>query len=217
MSELSRKLSLSLGPALAVAALRSLGATWRHAESGHAELSPLRQGPRCLYCFWHGKILPAVWHYRGLPIRALASRNHDGEVIARALMRLGFPDPARGSSSRGGSSALRDLAQGLKREGHGLLTPDGPRGPRHQAQPGVLMLASLTGLPLVPVGVASSRRLALKSWDRFEVPQPFAKNLFHFGAPLRVPAQASHAQLKVLQASLQADMERLDREAEAAL
>jgi lysophospholipid acyltransferase (LPLAT)-like uncharacterized protein len=79
------------------------------------------------------------------------------------------------------------------------------------------MLASLTGLPLVPVGVASSRRLALKSWDRFEVPQPFAKNLFHFGAPLRVPAQASHAQLKVLQASLQADMERLDREAEAAL
>jgi len=200
-----------------VAGLRSLGLSWRHAESGHAELSPLRQGPRCLYCFWHGKLLSAVWHYRGLPIRALASRNHDGEIIARALMRLGFPDPARGSSSRGGATALRDLAQGLKSEGHGLLTPDGPRGPRHQAQAGVLMLASLTGLPLVPVGVASSRCFQLKSWDRFEVPKPFAKNLFHFGAPLRVPAQASHAQLKALQDALQSEMEQLGSQAERAL
>jgi hypothetical protein len=217
MSKMSRQLSLSLGPVVAVAGLRALGATWRHAESGHAELSPLRQGPRCLYCFWHGKILPAVWHYRGLPIRALASRNHDGEIIARALMRLGFPDPARGSSSRGGATALRGLAEGLQREGHGLLTPDGPRGPRHQAQPGALMLASLTGLPLVPVGVASRRCLRLKSWDRFEVPLPFATNLFHFGAPLRVPPKASRAEIQALQQELQGHMERLGAEAERAL
>ncbi len=214
MSRMSRQLSLAWGPGLAVAALRTLGATWRHAESGHAELSPLRQGPRCIYCFWHGVLLPAVWHYRGLPIRALASRNHDGEIIARALLRLGYPDPARGSSSRGGATALRDLAGSLTQQGHGLLTPDGPRGPRHRAQAGVLMLARLTGLPLVPVGVASSRCLRLRSWDRFEVPLPFARNLFHFGAPLAVPPQADHAELEALSLALQASMDRLSAAAE---
>jgi lysophospholipid acyltransferase (LPLAT)-like uncharacterized protein len=217
MSAMSQKMSLALGPGLAVAALRALGTTWVHAESGHAELSPLGKGPRCLYCFWHGVLLSAVWHYRGLPIRALASRNHDGEIIARALLKLGYPDPARGSSSRGGATALRDLATSLRAQGHGLLTPDGPRGPRHQAQAGVLMLARLTGLPLVPVGVASTRCLRLKSWDRFEVPLPFAKNLFHFGAPLWVPPQASHAELEALSLKLQASMESLSHAAEREL
>jgi lysophospholipid acyltransferase (LPLAT)-like uncharacterized protein len=218
MSAFSKRLTLALAPPLAVGVLRMLGASWRHIERGRTELSPLRD-PKAqrLFAIWHESILVAVWHYRGIDIRPMISRNYDGELIARAMDLLGFPKGARGSSSRGGSTALKDMAEGLRQGGNAILTPDGPRGPRHQAHSGVVVLGKLTGLPVVPVGVAVAPCLRLRSWDRFRLPLPFAKVCFHFGDPIHVAPDAGPEAVEALRLAFQAALLQANAEAEAAL
>lgn len=128
---------------------------------------------------------------------AIVSASKDGEVLARTLNRLGI-DTARGSSSRQGLAALRQAVRAM-REGagrvNGFVTVDGPRGPRHKAKDGVLLLAALAGAPLVPARVHCSRAFVFrKAWDRFELPLPFSTCRIVFGEPCAVPAQALRGQ-----------------------
>lgn len=167
--------------------LRMSGALTRlnvlHAER---EAESLRRYGRIIYALWHGRmwLLAARYPVRGVGI--LVSLSEDGELISRVLRRLDLV-PIRGSSSRGGEEALRELTQWV-RGGHSVaLTPDGPRGPRHVTRMGAVALAARTGVPIHPLGAAASRAWTLRSWDRFQVPVPGARGVIVVGPPLMIP------------------------------
>jgi lysophospholipid acyltransferase (LPLAT)-like uncharacterized protein len=115
----------------------------------------------------------------------MVSRSRDGELISRTIKRLGFK-PVRGSSSRGGSSALLSLSKKLENGADAAVTPDGPRGPRYRAQAGVIHLAQRSGRPVVPLTYSANRKWGFKSWDRFLFPCPFAKAVLIYGDPVEV-------------------------------
>jgi lysophospholipid acyltransferase (LPLAT)-like uncharacterized protein len=117
------------------------------------------------------------------------SRSKDGEWTARLFTKLGA-ETVRGSTSRGGATALRGLVRAAK-EGKDLaITPDGPRGPAERVQPGAVALARLSGRPLLPVAFACRPCLRAGSWDRMIVPLPFGRGLFEYGEALWVPRDA---------------------------
>ena len=176
--------------------VRILGATWRIDRSAMAPWErELGAGARCLFAFWHARMLPLVYTHRGRGIVVLVSRHRDGEWIARTIERLGF-GTVRGSSTRGGEEAMRALIAATAAHPMLAFTPDGPRGPAERVKPGVVWLASRTGLPVVPVATASSRAHVFRSWDRFRVPLPFARVHVAYGEPITVPRMADDATLE---------------------
>jgi hypothetical protein len=184
-----------MGPASLAGAgfIRTLGATWRIEASGFETWvdGPMRGG-RCIFALWHARLLPLAYTHRGRGVVLLVSRHRDGEIIARVIQRLGYLT-VRGSSTRGGEASLRAMV--ALAPGHSLgITPDGPRGPREQLKPGVVALASLTGLPVVPVAAADSGAWVLRSWDGFRVPRPFARIVVAHGEPIHVPPSLSAAE-----------------------
>jgi lysophospholipid acyltransferase (LPLAT)-like uncharacterized protein len=148
-------------------------------------------------------------------VRVLASRSSDGELVARYVRRFGLP-VARGSSSRGGSAALRALAVALGEGEDVAVIPDGPRGPRGHAQPGVVALAALSGAPVVPMAFAAQPSLRLATWDEFMIPLPFARAAAIFGAPVRVDRDADRAgALKAVEGALEDVTAAADRRVRA--
>lgn len=138
-----------------------------------------------IFAFWHSRLLLMPYIYRGRDAAVLISRHRDGEIISRTMSRFGFSS-VRGSSTRGGASALRQMPR-LVREGRDLaITPDGPRGPARRVQPGIILTARLSGRPVLPVSFASQHFYSFGSWDRFQVPRPFSRGVFVWGEPLRV-------------------------------
>ncbi len=121
--------------------------------------------------------------YPGKKARILISSSKDGELIARVLSYFGH-EAVRGSSSRGGSKAFKALLRMAKEPFDFALTPDGPKGPRHQAKDGVIQLARLTGRPVVPLAYVCSRGHRFASWDRFLCPYPFAHAVYSYGEAL---------------------------------
>ena len=145
---------------------------------------------RFLLAFWHRHLLLMRYAYRGRRMSVLVSRSKDGELIARVMSHLGI-GTSRGSSSRGGSAGLRDMLRAARSGSDIAITPDGPRGPLREVQPGVVLLAAAAGLPLVPVAVAVSRARELGSWDRMPVPLPGSRVEIVYGEPLRLPRDAA--------------------------
>jgi len=172
-----------------------------------------RSGERFILAFWHRHLLLMPYAYRGRRISVLVSRSRDGELIARTVARLGI-DSSRGSSSRGGAAGMRSL---LRRAALGYdlaFTPDGPRGPAGVVQPGVILAAAATGMPVQPVAIAASRCRRLRSWDRFLVPLPLATVHVVYGEPLAVPRRggdpaAAAAELARRLDAAEAEAERL--------
>ena len=210
---------LRLGPPLAATAVRALGATLRISEQGVEALEPLWAARRPLiYAVWHGRILMVPWlnvqlrRTRGARLaRVLASRSRDGEMVARWVQRFGLA-VVRGSSSRGGVSALRALAAAVQAGEDVAVVPDGPRGPAERLQPGVVALAALTGAPIVPFGFSARPARRLHSWDRFMVPLPFARAAVVFGTAALVSREADRETVRAdLERSLQEVTARADR------
>lgn len=178
-------------------AVRLLGWTWRVQRSGDAGLA-LQRGPGpWLAAMWHGRMLclmPLRGHANsGLDV--LVSPSEDGGLATLALRSFGYR-AIRGSLSRGGASAMRAMAAQLAEGGKLVVTPDGPRGPRHAMNSGVPWLARATGAPILPVAVAVDRAWRLRSWDRFTIPKPFARLIVHYGEPVLVPAATDDAELE---------------------
>ncbi|MFC7378463.1 lysophospholipid acyltransferase family protein [Brevundimonas sp. GCM10030266] len=156
---------------------------WTHQNEGVAE-AVWKQGGGVLAVFWHSRIglSPACWPLdRATPAKALISLSADGEFIAKAVARQGFP-AVRGSSAnkdkakaaKGGTQALRDGLKQLKVGGL-AITPDGPRGPaRHMAE-GLPMLAKISGAPALFIGLSCNPAIRLNSWDKAVLPLPFGK------------------------------------------
>lgn len=150
---------------------------------------------RYIYAFWHENLLLPVYQYARPDIYVLISRHADGQMIAELARHLGF-QTVRGSTGRGGGvEAVRQILR-LGQGAHIGVTPDGPRGPRRQVQPGLVYLAARTGLPIVPVGISFRRPWRMKSWDRFAVPKPFSHAYCVTPEPIVVPADVDKDQLE---------------------
>jgi len=170
--------------ALAAGLIKLLYVTLRVEFVGEDQLVNIWQEKRAvILSFWHDQLLLMVKGYRGPGARILISASRDGELIAR-VMRCFGQGAVRGSSSRGGKAALKQMIQLGKAPYDLVFTPDGPRGPRHEIKPGVAQLARLSGRPVVPMAFACSRGHRFASWDRFLLPFPFARAVFAFGPPL---------------------------------
>lgn len=144
----------------------------------------------CIYAFWHGRLMMVPpYKPRKSPMAVLISQHNDGQLIAMAMRHFSI-DTVRGSSSKGGSRAGREVVQ-LLRDGSNIsITPDGPRGPNRQAQAGIIHLARICGKPILPLGISCSRHKALRSWDRMQIALPFGKIAACIAEPVIVPENA---------------------------
>jgi len=164
-------------PPLIALFIRSLAATLRfRVEDPRGIFQHEPEQPR-IFAFWHNRILMMPYIYErfcpGRRMLMLVSRSRDGEFITRIMNRFGI-DGVRGSSSKGGSGALREMVRELeKRPARDIgITPDGPRGPQGKVQDGVLAISQASGNSIIPVTTHLSRKWELPSWDRFQIPQP---------------------------------------------
>lgn len=156
---------------------------------------------RHLYAFWHETLLYPAFHYSVQGAQVLISRSEDGQIIAEVCRSLGF-EPVRGSTSRGGVEAVRQILR-AGQSTHVGVTPDGPRGPRRKVQAGVIYLAARTGLPIIPSGFAFARPWRLNSWDRFAVPRPWSRAVCVTLPPLQVPAELEKEDLETYRQKLE--------------
>jgi lysophospholipid acyltransferase (LPLAT)-like uncharacterized protein len=153
-----RWIKCSFLPPVAAAVIRGVARSITCETRGHEGIDELyREGRHAILAFWHSQQLMILIGYRGTGAHVLISQHGDGEIIARIIARFGH-ETVRGSSTRGGAGALRALIK-VGRSGRDIgVTPDGPRGPRHVAKLGVIHLAKATGLPIVPVAFACSKK-----------------------------------------------------------
>lgn len=157
-----------------------LGRTLRIKKVGRKD-----PGRGVIYAFWHGRMIVPLFAHRRRRISILISQHTDGEIASKVARILGY-DPVRGSTTRGGAKAFRQMLRKARTGRCLAVAPDGPRGPRCVFQPGVVKLAQLTGLPILPVGIGVERKKVLSSWDRFAIPAPFSRCVIVYGDPIHV-------------------------------
>jgi lysophospholipid acyltransferase (LPLAT)-like uncharacterized protein len=195
----------------------ALGATLRWRTEGFEHFDRIREaGHQPIMAFWHGRILPATYYFRRRGIVVITSENFDGEWIARIIERFGF-GTARGSSSRGGRKALLQLTREIAAGKPAGFTVDGPRGPARVAQPGAVWLAKATGHPVLPFHLEAARYWTLRSWDRTQIPKPFATVGIVVGEPFYVPADADEAGIEAARQLLDRRIRELEPRARALL
>lgn len=203
---LRQRIALFLISWSAYFAVRVIGATLRYRVSC-ADPTTDPDNLHTLICpFWHRCVLPATYFFRKRGFAVVTSRSFDGEYIARIIERFGFR-AVRGSSSRGGASALLQLHDVVNGGGLAAFTIDGPRGPRYVAKPGPILLAKNTGARIMPFYVALENPWVLNSWDAFMVPKPFSRALIRLGSYIEVPPDADDATMKQKLAEMQRELE----------
>lgn len=201
------------------AAIRVVSATLRvrwHDRSGRFDGPP--SGP-AIYCIWHNRLVLAGTVYQTYVqkrnptagIAAMVSASKDGGFLAAILERFDIV-PVRGSSSRRGPQALLELTTWAERGYDLAITPDGPRGPCYVVQDGIMSLAQITGLPIVPFSNHIHWKIRVKSWDRFQIPLPFARCDMFMASPLHVPREASDAERETLRQQLEQTMREMAKD-----
>lgn len=187
--------------------LRALGSTWRFSFEGddplHADAAPI------LGAFWHRNMLIAAFAFRDRSYAVPVSRSRDGELIVSLLRWLGYADLPRGSSTRGGTAALRGLVRIVQAGTTVSIQPDGPRGPARKSKDGVVALARLTGAEIVAIGFSASPCLRFRSWDATLLPLPFAKVVCEFGTRFTVANETSCEREAEVLAALDLALNRL--------
>jgi lysophospholipid acyltransferase (LPLAT)-like uncharacterized protein len=166
-----------------------------------------------IVAFWHGTMLLPWFTHRGQQMIGLTSQSKDGELLARVLQKWGYM-VIRGSSSKGGKSALDDIVSALTNEGAVLLTPDGPRGPAREFKPGAVVAAMRAGVPLFLLGVGYERKKKLRSWDQFEIPFPFSRVNVGYSDAIAIRADASREEVSGIIEACGAQLNQLQEEAD---
>ncbi len=177
--------------------IRVIGATMRFEVKGWENFSATEP---MVYCFWHNRIPIATYFWRARGIVVMSSRSFDSEYIARFIQRFGY-GAARGSSTRGGKAALIQMIRAVRDGKSAAFTVDGPRGPIYEAKPGAVLLAAKSNAALLPFSISLNRYWQLPSWDRIQIPKPFARAIVVLGNPIKVaddPAthEAKHQELQ---------------------
>ena len=174
------------------------------------------QPARYLYCLWHDSIVLHVFAGRHYDLAALVSRHRDGGYLADVMHAIGVR-PVRGSSSKGGAEAVKEIVAELHGS-HVAITPDGPRGPRHKIKPGILWLAAKTGRPIMPtIGICDRAWVIRGSWTDLVIPKPFSRVLMLGGEFFHVPADLDRSAQPRYAERLETAMERLHEQARAML
>jgi lysophospholipid acyltransferase (LPLAT)-like uncharacterized protein len=216
-SSRAKRLQARAIPALGYPLIAALGSTLRWRAEGLEHLAAVeRSGRPPIMAFWHGRILPATVYFRRRGIVVITSENFDGEWIAGIIERFGY-GTARGSTSRGGRKALRQLTRDMAAGKPAAFTIDGPRGPARVAQGGALWLAKATGNPVVPFHIETNRHWTLNSWDRTQIPKPFAVSAIAVGEPLYVAGDTDAPGLEAFTRALQQRLQTLELRALALL
>ena len=179
---------------------RALASSLRWRWTDHSFFNDLATEQRAIFAIWHNRLaLSLILYHRHVArcgsrrrLAALVSASRDGGLLARVL-ELFRVVGIRGSSSRRGGPAVRELVSAASEGCDLAVTPDGPRGPRYEPHAGVIALAQLTGLPIVPVSFRLGWKWTLRSWDRFQIPIPFSRCEVVFGEPLWVAREAGEA------------------------
>ena len=148
-----------------------------------------------IVAFWHYGVIYIVHQAKRLPYVAMVSSSRDGEYISRILQSKGFAT-VRGSRGTGGIGALKGLIRHIRQGKVGVLVADGSQGPARKAQPGAVLLAGRTGVPVLPVGWAANHYWTFRSWDRTALPKPFSRIEITYGEPLQVPQDADATQIE---------------------
>ena len=198
--------------------LRMLRFTWRvYFSDPHGIMEAGRDRP-LIFCAWHNRLAYVMIAIRediqpktGRRLAAMVSASRDGAFLVE-ILRAFDVEPVRGSTSRRGRQALLELSRQVKAGLHLGITPDGPRGPCYEIQDGILSLAQLTGLPIVPLGCQARRKVRFKSWDRFQLPWPLTRCDVAFGEPLEVPRKATDEQRNALKDDLKRRMMEINPE-----
>jgi lysophospholipid acyltransferase (LPLAT)-like uncharacterized protein len=187
----------------------------RHGE--HAEVLPEdSRDRRYIFSIWHDSVVLPLFGGKTDRLAVLTSRHADGAFVSEALATVNVAT-VRGSTSRGGATAVREMMR-LSKRSHLAITPDGPRGPARKMSPGIVFLSSRSGAPIVPTGFACSRCWRIRGrWTDLVIPQPFAKVVLLSDVPIAVPADVDDTQLPRYVAQLQTTMDRLDRRAQSYL
>lgn len=208
-----------LAAALIYLLLRAVAATLRFRLEDESGLVTRHEEGPLIFCTWHNRLALSLILYRKYfsrrdPTRCLAamvSASKDGGLLARILEHFGT-QPVRGSSSRRGPQALLELTTWAERGYDLALTPDGPRGPCYVVQDGIIALAQLTGLAILPVAYHLNWKICLKSWDRFQIPMPFAVCRVAVGPAVHIPREASDAERAEWRRKLEQQMRALARD-----
>jgi lysophospholipid acyltransferase (LPLAT)-like uncharacterized protein len=192
-----------------------LGKTLRIKWIGEKNLDVIREnGGRVLYAFWHGRMLILSYSHRWQRIHVLISQHRDGELIARIIERLGFVS-VRGSTTRGGTKALFEMAK-KGASGYDIaITPDGPRGPKFKVQLGAIYIAQRSEVPIIPISNSAKKRWMLPSWDGFLIPKPFSKSVIIVGEPIYVSLQDTPQQLEQKRKELEKSLAELTQRADS--
>ncbi|HTW71583.1 MAG TPA: lysophospholipid acyltransferase family protein [Acetobacteraceae bacterium] len=200
----------------------ALRTTRWHLEGGE-HVAPHAAGAPAVAAFWHERLalMPMFWllvrrwpqgagSRTSLRVHVLVSQHRDGRFIGAVVSRFAA-NVVLGSTSRGGATALRAL---LGRLGDGdlvVITPDGPRGPRRVAAPGVAQLAALSGVPVLPCAAQTSRRWVLQSWDHMVIPRPFGRGVLVCRPPIAVPRHGWQDAVPLIAEALDAAAAQADR------
>ena len=201
---------------LVFALIRTVSATLRYRWTDRSGYIQEPAPGSAIYCVWHNRLalcMPAYFNYvkkhrHSTGLAAMVSASRDGGFLTGILERF-HVQPVRGSSSRRGPQALLELTTWAERGYDLAITPDGPRGPLYVVQEGVMSLAQLTGLPIVPVSYHLGWRIRVKSWDRFQIPLPFSRCEMIYEKPIFVPREATAAEREVLRLQLEASLRRI--------
>ncbi len=202
-------------PPIAMLIIFFLGITCRKEVVGReSEQSLITKGINPIYALWHGRLMYLPFHYRWQEkLYSLVSPSTDGEIIARTLRLFGVRT-VRGSSYKSGSTAFRNLIRVVKDKGRVFITVDGSRGPVFRVQKGILHLAKISGLPVLPVTYGAEKAYVFKSWDRFIIPHPFTRLVVIYGEPVYVTRDASEEEIEAKRVELEKRLSEMTKSAD---
>lgn len=175
---------------------------WENFDKAHAG------GKIPIYIFWHNRIFAGTYFFRNRGIVVITSRSFDGEYIARFIQRFGY-GAARGSSTRGGVSALVELIRVMRRGLPTAFSIDGPRGPKYVAKAGACLLAKKTQNPMMPFVVETEKYWEIGSWDNLQVPRPFSRARIFIAEPIYVSKDAGNEEIENKRLELQKTLDEL--------
>ncbi len=205
-----RRIGAALLPIFAPLLVKLLSWTWRIERLGEDNYREVREAEGTLFAIWHGRMLVGLAPHRSHGLTVLVSPSDDGSLIKSLLRRFDF-GVVRGSSSKGGARALRELVGLLREGGRIVITPDGPRGPHQGMNEGLAWMAKATGFPVLACGLVCDRAWHLPSWDQFTIPKFGARIAVVYGPGMTLSRRSTEEELRTFTRQIRASL--LDAEA----